>query len=168
MPHRAMRCRRADEPDHARVANKAPTPDGWEPARRAAVHRLMKLHRKSLLVAAVLAAGLGTAFGVKAYRYFGPYDAGHRMAAAAHAGDIQMYSYTTCGICRKAKRWFAFHCVPYQECYADRDAACNARFEALKTRGTPTFDIRGTVLQGFDPEQIALALERPAATAAAR
>lgn len=130
----------------------------------------MKLDRKSLIVVVVLAAGLFAAFGVKAYRYFGPYDTGQRMAAAAQPGDIQMYSYTTCGICRKAKRWFAFHGVPYQECYADRDAACNARFEALKTRGTPTFDIRGAVLQGFDPERIVLALERPApgATAAPR
>jgi glutaredoxin len=75
-----------------------------------------------------------------------------------------MYSYTTCGICRKAKRWFAFHGVPYQECYADRDKACNARFQALRTPGTPTFDIRGTVVLGFDPERIARALEQPAAT----
>jgi glutaredoxin len=128
----------------------------------------MKLDRKSLIAAAVLAAGLGAAFGVKAWRYFAPYDAGDRMAAAARPGDIQMYSYTTCGICRKAKRWFAFHGVPYQECYADRDAACNARFEALNTRGTPTFHIHGTVLEGFDPERIALALERQAATPAPR
>jgi glutaredoxin len=128
----------------------------------------MKLDRRSIVAAAVLAAGLGAAFAVKAYRYFGPYEAAERMAAAVQPGDIHMYSYTTCGICRKAKRWFAFHGVPYQECYADRDRTCNARFEALGTRGTPTFEIRGTVLQGFDPERIAAALERPTPTAAAR
>ena len=129
-------------------------------------------HRRLLVSAAVLAAGLGTAFAVKAYRYFGPYDAAERIAATAQPGDIQMYSYTTCGICRKAKRWFAFHGVPYEECYADRDKACNARFDALRTRGTPTFDIHGTVIQGWDPQAIALALQRgpgaaPAATPAA-
>ena len=151
MPHRGMRRHPVDE---------------WERSGSDEIHRPMKLDRKSLIAAAVLAAGLGAAFGVKAYRYFGPYDAGQRMAATAQPGDIQMYSYTTCGICRKAKRWFAFHGVPYQECYADRDAACNARFEALKTRGTPTFHIHGTtVLQGFDPERIASALERPAPVA---
>jgi len=124
----------------------------------------MRIDRRALVGAAVLAAGLAAAFGAKAYRYFGPYDAAERIAAHAKPGEIQMYSYTTCGICRKAKRWFAFHGVPYQECYADRDKACNARFEALRTRGTPTFEIRGLVLEGFDPESIALALERPAAT----
>jgi glutaredoxin len=118
----------------------------------------MKLDRRSLIAAGVLALGLGAAFGVKAYRYFGPYDAAQRIAETAQPGDIKMYSYTTCGICRKAKRWFGFHGVPYQECYADRDAACNAAFRALGTRGTPTFEIHGTVLQGFDPERIAQAL----------
>jgi glutaredoxin len=124
----------------------------------------MRMNRRALVGAAVLAVGLAAAFGAKAYRYFGPYDAAERIAANAKPGEIQMYSYTTCGICRKAKRWFAFHGVPYQECYADRDKACNARFQALRTRGTPTFEIRGTVLQGFDPERIARALERPPAT----
>jgi glutaredoxin len=108
------------------------------------------------------AAGVAAAVGAKAYHYFGPYDAAERIAAAAQPGEIMMYSYTTCGICRKAKRWFAFHGVPYDECYADLDRACNARFKALGTRGTPTFVIDGQVKRGFDPEWIAGALEVPA------
>jgi hypothetical protein len=117
--------------------------------------------RKTLASAAVLGGLLAAALGVKAYVYFGPYDAAQRISASARPGDIEMFSYTTCGICRKAKRWFAFHDVPYRECVADVDAVCNARFEALHTLGTPTFEIRGHVLQGFDPERIAQALEGP-------
>jgi hypothetical protein len=114
--------------------------------------------RTFLVSAAVLAGLLGAGLGVKAYVYFGPHDAARRIAATAQPGDIEMFSYTTCGICRKAKLWFAFHDVPYRECVADVDPACDARFRALRTFGTPTFEIRGRVLQGFDPKRIAQAL----------
>jgi glutaredoxin len=84
---------------------------------------------------------------------------GQQLARAASAGDIQMLSSTTCGICTRARRWFQDNEVRFDECFIDRNAACAARFEALRAPGTPVILVRGQPQLGFDPQRILLALK---------
>lgn len=121
-----------------------------------------RMNRKTLtrtLIALALlglAAG-GTAYGVREYQR---HQLGERVAAAAKEGDITMYSATTCGICKSAKRWFDAHDVPVASCEIDRDAACRQAWRDLQGKGTPLFVVRGERQVGFDRERIARALER--------
>lgn len=118
----------------------------------------MKTPLKSLLVLALLVAATGgTAWGVRAYER---HQIGERAAAAVKPGDIEMFSATTCGICKQAKKWFGAHEIAFDSCEIDRDADCRKRFYALKGRGTPLIMVRGERQVGFDRERIASALER--------
>lgn len=122
---------------------------------------MMPAMRKTLklLLVPVLLAGVvgGAVWGARAYEH---HQQGERVAAVARPGDIEMYSATTCGICKQAKRWFDAHDVAVQMCEIDLDADCKKRFYALKGKGTPLFVIRGERQTGFDRERIAQALER--------
>lgn len=120
----------------------------------------MKTPLKSLFVLALLVfvAG-GTAWGVREHQR---HLVGERVAAAVKPGDIEMYSATSCGICKQAKQWFTTHDIAVKSCEIDRDAECRKRFYALKGRGTPLFMVRGERQVGFDRQRIASALERQA------
>lgn len=83
---------------------------------------------------------------------------GEQMAQAANGGDIRMLSSLTCPYCTQARQWLERHGVPFDECFIERDAACEAAFEALPVRGTPTLIVRGQVQTGFDPERVLQAL----------
>jgi glutaredoxin len=118
----------------------------------------MRRPLRSLLVFVLLVAAAGaTAWGVREYERA---QVGERVAAAVKPGDIEMYSATTCGICKQAKKWFTAHEIPVQSCEIDRDRDCAKRFWALKGKGTPLFVVRGERQVGFDRERIAQALER--------
>lgn len=84
---------------------------------------------------------------------------GERMAAAAHAGDIRMISSLTCPYCTEARLWFERHGVPFDECFVEQDAACEAEFDALPKPATPTLIVRGQVHTGFDAERVLQALQ---------
>lgn len=83
---------------------------------------------------------------------------GDEVAALAAPGDIHMLASDSCGICVVARRWFTTHGVAYSECSIERDAACRARFDALRAPGTPVLLVRGVPQLGFSPEQLRRAL----------
>lgn len=84
---------------------------------------------------------------------------GAQVAQAARAGDIQMLSSTTCGICTVARQWFQQHAVHVDECFIEKDSACAARFAALRAPGTPVIVVRGRPQLGFDPQRVLQALQ---------
>lgn len=90
---------------------------------------------------------------------------GQTVASAARAGDIQMLSSTSCGICTQARRWFQEHRVRFDECFIETDADCAARFQRSMAPGTPLIVVRGQGVLGFDPQRIAALLraQEPAA-----
>lgn len=85
---------------------------------------------------------------------------GERLAQAARDGDIRMVSSLTCPYCTQARQWLERHRVPFDECFIERDAACQATFDALPVRATPTLIVRGQVLTGFRADQVLRALRR--------
>lgn len=84
---------------------------------------------------------------------------GEQMAAAARQGDIRMISSLTCPYCTEARLWFERHGVPFDECFVEQDAACEAAFDALPKPATPTLIVRGQVQTGFDAERVLKALQ---------
>lgn len=84
---------------------------------------------------------------------------GARVAALAGPGDLLMLSSDTCGICTAARGWFQQHGVAFEECFIERDAACKARFDALRAPGTPVILVRGQPELGFSPSRLRARLE---------
>ncbi len=82
----------------------------------------------------------------------------------ARPGDIRMMSSETCGWCTAARRWMTAEQIPFEECFIEREARCQADYEALGAQGTPTLLVRGQRVIGFDRAAIAEALQvsRPA------
>lgn len=82
----------------------------------------------------------------------------------AQAGDIRMISSESCGWCTAARRWMTAEQIPFDECFIEREARCQADYEALGAQGTPTLLVRGQRIIGFDRAAIAEALQvsRPA------
>jgi glutaredoxin len=87
---------------------------------------------------------------------------GEQMSALAKPGDIQMLSSTTCAFCTVARQWMQLHEVPFKECFIETDAACAARFEALRVPGTPVLLVRGQPQTGFNAQRVLDALGRGA------
>ncbi len=77
---------------------------------------------------------------------------GDQVAALAVPGDIRMFSSETCASCQLARQWLVEHRVPFRECVIERDAACQAEFQANGAPGTPLFRVRGQQMLGFTPE----------------
>lgn len=110
----------------------------------------------ALAVIAALALGLPPLMRERAAR---AEDAlGPRIAAAARAGDILMFTTTDCPYCAKARAWLRQHGVPHAECPTDTQPACARRFAAIGGVGVPTMQVRGKVQVGFSAPDVARAL----------
>ena len=84
---------------------------------------------------------------------------GQRLAALAQQGDIRMVSSETCIYCGAARRWMTEHRVPFDECFIERDAPCQALYDATGAQGTPTLLVRGQVQLGFNVTRLLATLE---------
>jgi glutaredoxin len=84
---------------------------------------------------------------------------GEEVADLAQAGDIRMLSSLTCPYCTQARLWFERYGVPFEECFIERDPACESALDALPVRGTPTLIVRGQVQTGFDAQRVLKALQ---------
>lgn len=76
-------------------------------------------------------------------------------------GGIVMYCTRWCPSCRRARTWFQSHSLEFTEVDIDAvpGAADQVKRWANGTRTTPTFDINGTILVGFDERKLAAALD---------
>ena len=87
---------------------------------------------------------------------------GARLAALAQPGDIRMLASVTCVYCEAARRWMTAQGVRFDECFIERDAQCQALYDASGARGTPTMLVRGRVQVGFQAQRVIEALQGPA------
>ena len=87
---------------------------------------------------------------------------GARLAALAQPGDIRMLASVTCVYCEAARHWMTAQGVRFDECFIERDAQCQALYDASGARGTPTLLVRGRVQVGFQAKRVIEALQGPA------
>lgn len=80
--------------------------------------------------------------------------------AVAPEGGVVLYATAWCPACKAARRWLTDNKVPFVEKDVEKDPAAaeelmqRARAAGLSTSGVPVLDIRGNLIQGFDPERI--------------
>jgi glutaredoxin len=86
--------------------------------------------------------------------------------ASAPAGGtaVVLYGTSWCPACRAAKKWLQNNRVPFVEKDIEKDRAAAAELMAkaqragISTSGVPVLDVRGTLMQGFDPRRVAAVL----------
>lgn len=84
---------------------------------------------------------------------------GVQVAALAQPGDIRMLSSDSCSVCVVARNWFTQNRVAFSDCSIERDTACRAEYESLRTPGTPVIVVRGRPQLGFSVEKLRQALQ---------
>jgi glutaredoxin len=117
----------------------------------------VKVSRLELLGLFVVLVGISTAssWWVRSQQQ----EAGEQVAQLAKAGDIQMFSSVTCGICAEARLWFTQNQIAFNECLIEKDAACRSNFERSGAVGTPLIVVRGQPQLGFNRALVLRALQ---------
>jgi glutaredoxin len=77
----------------------------------------------------------------------------------ARLGSITLYTSMTCVYCARAHDWLDANKVPWSECPIESDSTCMATYNAQGAPGTPLVRVNKLWQLGFDPSQIAQALQ---------
>ncbi|WP_423204961.1 glutaredoxin family protein [Pseudomonas kribbensis] len=93
----------------------------------------------------------------KIERVFNP----SQMASEQVRANARVVLYTTdwCGYCKQTKRFLDQKGIPFKEFDIEKDAEARKAYEALGGRGIPLIDVNGTLIRGFDPDDILAALK---------
>jgi len=70
------------------------------------------------------------------------------------AREVVMYATPTCGYCKKARRFFAEHRIPYTEKNVNASAEASREMRALGGRGVPTILIDDEVIRGWNEQAL--------------
>ena len=73
--------------------------------------------------------------------------------------NVVLYATEWCGYCKLARRFLDQKGIPYKEFDIEKDAEARKAYEALGGRGIPLIDVNGTLIRGFDPDEILAALK---------
>ncbi|WP_192559851.1 glutaredoxin family protein [Pseudomonas allokribbensis] len=93
----------------------------------------------------------------KIERVFNP----SQMASEQVRANAKVVLYTTdwCGYCKQTKRFLDQKGIAFKEFDIEKDAEARKAYEALGGRGIPLIDVNGTLIRGFDPDEILAALK---------
>jgi glutaredoxin-like YruB-family protein len=72
---------------------------------------------------------------------------------------VVLYSTDWCGYCKQTKRFLDQKGIPFKEFDIEKDAEARKAYAALGGRGIPLIDVNGTLIRGFDPDDILAALK---------
>ncbi|MCU0089253.1 glutaredoxin family protein [Pseudomonas koreensis] len=72
---------------------------------------------------------------------------------------VVLYATDWCGYCKQTKRFLDQKGIPFKEFDIEKDAEARKAYEALGGRGIPLIDVNGTLIRGFDPDEILAALK---------
>ncbi|MGG2021462.1 glutaredoxin family protein [Pseudomonas sp. Y5-11] len=72
---------------------------------------------------------------------------------------VVLYATDWCGYCKQTKRFLDSKGIPFREFDIEKDAEARKAYEALGGRGIPLIDVNGTLIRGFDPDEILAALK---------
>lgn len=74
--------------------------------------------------------------------------------SAMHPEGVVLYATAWCGYCKLARDFFVKHKVPYVEYDIETSAEGKAQYERLHGSGIPLVVIRGTVIGGYNPDEM--------------
>ncbi|MGP6458673.1 glutaredoxin family protein [Pseudomonas parakoreensis] len=72
---------------------------------------------------------------------------------------VVLYATDWCGYCKQTKRFLDSKGIAFREFDIEKDAEARKAYEALGGRGIPLIDVNGTLIRGFDPDEILAALK---------
>ncbi|MBX8468768.1 MULTISPECIES: glutaredoxin family protein [unclassified Pseudomonas] len=72
---------------------------------------------------------------------------------------VVLYATDWCGYCKQTKRFLDQKGIPFKEFDIEKDTEARKAYEALGGRGIPLIDVNGTLIRGFDPDEILAALK---------
>ncbi|MBY8959911.1 MULTISPECIES: glutaredoxin family protein [unclassified Pseudomonas] len=72
---------------------------------------------------------------------------------------VVLYATDWCGYCKQTRRFLDSKGIPFKEFDIEKDAEARKAYEALGGRGIPLIDVNGTLIRGFDPDEILAALK---------
>jgi glutaredoxin-like YruB-family protein len=73
--------------------------------------------------------------------------------------NVVLYTTDWCGYCKQTKRFLDSKGIAFKEFDIEKDAEARKAYEALGGRGIPLIDVNGTLIRGFDPDEILAALK---------
>lgn len=72
---------------------------------------------------------------------------------------VVLYATDWCGYCKQTKRFLDQKGIAFKEYDIEKDTEARKAYEALGGRGIPLIDVNGTLIRGFDPDEILAALK---------
>lgn len=76
------------------------------------------------------------------------------------AGDVVMFTTSSCPFCSRARAWLKRHDVPFTECNVEQSASCQQAYEQQGSPGVPLMRVKGLWHLGFEPEWLLMALQK--------
>jgi mycoredoxin len=80
----------------------------------------------------------------------------------ARQGEVVLLTAPGCGYCVRMRSYLHAGGVPYRELDVERDPEGRRRFEASGAVGVPVLLVGDAVVEGYDPQAIRAAFQRPA------
>ncbi len=74
--------------------------------------------------------------------------------SAMHPEGVVLYATSWCGYCKLARDFFAQNKIPYVEYDIETSAEGKAQYQRLNGNGIPLVVIHGTVIGGYDPDEM--------------
>jgi glutaredoxin len=80
--------------------------------------------------------------------------------AAARGAEIILYAASWCPACRSARQYLRENKIPFVEKDIEKDSAAaaellqKAKAAGISASGVPVLDVKGKLMQGFDPKQL--------------
>src|SRR5690606_26044253 len=84
---------------------------------------------------------------------------GETLRSLAQAGDVVLYTTSSCPYCRRARLWLNEHQVSWRECNVELSAACMATYQGQGAPGVPLVSVRGHWQLGFRAEDLIRVLQ---------
>jgi mycoredoxin len=81
-------------------------------------------------------------------------------SAVGQSADIEIYTTSRCGYCKRAKTYMDKHGIAYLEKNVETDSALLREFHERGGNGVPYFFINGEPLRGWEPARFEQALSR--------
>ena len=72
---------------------------------------------------------------------------------------VVLYATDWCGYCKQTKRFLDQKGIAFKEFEIEKGTEARKAYEALGGRGIPLIDVNGTLIRGFDPDEILAALK---------
>jgi len=74
--------------------------------------------------------------------------------SADHEEDVILYATSWCGYCKQARKLFKDNNISYFEYDVEKSSEGREQFKRLGGRGVPLILIKGSILKGYDPDEV--------------